>query len=304
MKDIAKMREWLRSVGADPSKLNGKGEYEGGLLLDNNQLTEVSFPEGMVIGGNLCLYNNQLTEVSFPEGMVIGGGLSLDNNQLTEVSFPEGMVIGGSLWLYNNQLTEVSFPEGMVIGGNLCLYNNQLTEVSFPEGMVIGGGLSLDNNQLTEKVAPLKRKDAPAMLCWQWRDRLYIKADGIFQEVVSHKGNVYRVKSIGSDKITYLVTDGDNRWAHGETLQEAKDDLIYKISNRDTSKYESLTLDSVLTFEEAIQCYRTITGACAAGTKGFVTSLPEVKEQYSIREIIDLTYDSYGGHKFAEFFNK
>ena len=216
MKDIAKMREWLRSVGADPSKLNGKGEYEGGLLLDNNQLTEVSFPEGMIIGG----------------------------------------------------------------------------------------GLLLDNNQLTEVAATPKHKDAPTMLCWQWRDRHYIKVDGIFQEVVSHKGNVYRVKSIGSDKITYLVTDDDNRWAHGKTLQEAKDDLIYKISNRDTSKYESLTLDSILTKAEAIQCYRTITGACAAGTKGFVASLPEVKEQYSIKEIIDLTYDSYGGRKFAKFFNK
>ena len=142
------------------------------------------------------------------------------------------------------------------------------------------------------------------MLQWKWRDRHYIKADGIFQEVVSHKGNVYRVKSIGSDKITYLATDGDGRWAHGETLQDAKDDLIYKISNRDTSKYETLTLDSVLSLAEAIQCYRTITGACAAGTKGFVTSFPEVKEQYSIKEIINLTYDSYGGRKFADFFNK
>ena len=276
------MREWLRSVGADPSKLNDRGEYEGGLWLSNNQLTEVSFPEGMVIGGSLWL----------------------DNNRLTEVSFPEGMVIGAGLLLSNNQLTEVSFPEGMVIGGVLLLSNNRLTEVSFPEGMVIGGGLSLDNNQLTEKVVPPKHKDAPAMLDWQWRDRHYIKVDGIFQEVVSHKGNVYRVKSIGSDKVTYLVTDGDGRWAHGETLKEAKEDLVYKIGDRDTSRYESLTLDSVLTFEEAIQCYRTITGACSAGTKGFVTSLPEVKEQYSIKEIIDLTYDSYGGHEFAEFFNK
>ena len=63
-------------------------------------------------------------------------------------------------------------------------------------------------------------------------------------------------------------------------------------------------MDSILSLAEAIQCYRTITGACAAGTKGFATSLPEVKEQYSIREIIDLTCDSYGGKTFAEFFNK
>ena len=216
MKNLDEMREWLRSVGADPSKLNDNGEYEG------------------------------------------------------------------SLWLYNNQLTEVSFPEGMTIGGSLSLYNNQLTK----------------------KVAPPAHKDAPTVLHWQWRDRHYIKVDGIFQEVISQRGKVYRVKSIGSDKVTYLVTDGEGRWAHGETLKEAKDDLIYKISDRDTTKYNSLTLDSVLTKAEAIQCYRAITGACVAGTKGFINSLPEVKEQYTIAEIIKLTKGSYGNESFAGFFKR
>ena len=211
---INKMREWLRSVGADPSRLNDKGEYNGSLWLDNNQLTEVSFPEGMTIGG----------------------------------------------------------------------------------------GLSLDNNQLTEKVTPPKHKDAPTMLQWRWRDRHYIKADDIFQEVISHRGNIYRVKSIGSDKVTYLITNGDGKWAHGNTLKEAREDLIYKISDRDTTKYKGLTLDSVLTKAEAIQCYRTITGACAAGTKGFINSLPKVKNKYSIAEIIELTKGCYGNETFANFF--
>lgn len=112
------------------------------------------------------------------------------------------------------------------------------------------------------------------------------------------------MKKIASDKVTYLVTDGDGRWAHGDTLKEAKEDLIYKISDRDTSKYESLKLDSVLTKAEAIQCYRTITGACAAGTKGFVTSLPLVKEEYTISEIITLTAGHYGADTFRAFFTK
>ena len=233
---------------------------------------------------------------SIPEGFnpTVGGSLNLSS--LT--SIPEGFnpTVGGSLDL--SSLT--SIPEGFnpIVGGSLNL--SSLT--SIPEGFnpIVGGSLYLMSEQR------YIGSDVPSLeaMHWQWRDRHYIKADGIFQEVVSHKGNVYRVKSIGSDKVTYLVTDGDGRWAHGETLQEAKDDLIFKISDRDTSKYETLTLDSVLTFEEAIQCYRTITGACAAGTKGFVSSLPKVKEHYSIKEIIDLTYDSYGGRKFAEFFNR
>lgn len=47
----------------------------------------------------------------------------------------------------------------------------------------------------------------------------------------------------------YLVTDGEGRYAHGETIKEARESLIYKIKNRDKSEYESLTLDSKVTFQ-------------------------------------------------------
>ena len=118
------------------------------------------------------------------------------------------------------------------------------------------------------------------------------------------KENSGRRKTIGKDKITYLVTDGNGKWSHGDTLHDAKEDLIYKISNRDKSAYESLTLDSVLTHTEAIEAYRVITGACSAGTKAFVTSLDpkQLKESYTIREIIELTKGHYGSETFAKFF--
>ena len=211
---------------------------------------------------------------------------------------------GGCLYLRGNQLTSITFPEGMTIGGYLDLEGNQLTSITFPEGMTIGGYLDLRGNQLSKPVTPPPHKDAPTALQWKWRNRHYIKADGIFQQVVSHRGNVYRVKDIGSKDVTYLVTDGNGKWSHGTTLKEAKEDLIYKISNRDTSSYKSLTLDDVLTRAEAIECYRVITGACAQGTKAFVTSLPKVKDKYTIREIITLTEGHYGNHTFAAFFKR
>ena len=280
----------------------------GDLYLGNNQLTEITFPEGMTIGGCLYLYNNQLTEITFPEGMTIGGYLSLYNNQLTEISFPEGMTIGGGLYLSNNQLTEISFPEGMTIGGGLYLSNNQLTEISFPEGMTIGGGLYLDNNQLTEKPDMSRvNRNAPEPMMWEWRGRKFIKADGIFQLLVERRGNVCHVKSIGSGKISYLVTDGNGKWAHGDTIAEAKKDLIYKIANRDKSKYEGWTKQTEVSFEEAIEAYRVITGACAAGTRGFVERvLPESekRDRYTIAEVIELTKGQYGHEAFKSFFDK
>ena len=109
---------------------------------------------------------------------------------------------------------------------------------------------------------------------------------------------------IGKEKTSYLVTDGENRWSHGETIEEARQDLIYKISSRDTSRYNEMTLDSELTFEECIACYRIITGACAAGTRDYIENrLPKPrKEKYTIREMIHLTRNEYQGKTFEEFF--
>ena len=131
----------------------------------------------------------------------------------------------------------------------------------------------------------------------------HIIADGILSKVVNHKGNVYKVINHGDKKQTYLIKDGDN-YAHGNTLKEAKESLIYKVSDRDTSKYNNLKLDSILTREEAIKCYMTITGACSSGTKYFVDSQENVKEEYSVQEIINLTKGQYNQAMFENFLNK
>lgn len=115
----------------------------------------------------------------------------------------------------------------------------------------------------------------------------YIKADGIFGKIVKQKGNVYHVNMYedGNDFITYLVTDGDGHWAHGTTFNEAKEDLFYKINKRNTDEYKELSLDSMLSFDEAIVCYRVITGACSFGTKYFITNVlgENKKDKYTIR---------------------
>ncbi|MDR2893031.1 MAG: hypothetical protein LBV80_08110 [Deltaproteobacteria bacterium] len=183
-----------------------------------------------------------------------------------------------------------------------------------PDGLQVGGGLDLRGTGITEEQRRKVKKTPDNFqqnLCAKvrsfrnpmiWRNGKAIKADGIFSELVSHKGNIYRTRQIGKERVEYLVTDGKGKWAHGATLQAARADLIYKIGNRDSSEYKNLTLDSVLTLEKAIEAYRVITGACAAGTRGFVESLSEVKKKYSIREIIEATKGRYGHEAFARFF--
>ena len=131
--------------------------------------------------------------------------------------------------------------------------------------------------------------------------RQYMEFDGIGCAVVSQKGNVYKVHNFNSDKESYVVTDGEY-FSHGGTIKQAKADLIYKISNRDTSQYKDLTLDSVVTKAEAIKMYRVITGACEAGTKHFVSGLTKTKAKYKVSELIKLTAGQYGNETFKKFF--
>ena len=197
-------------------------------------------------------------------------------------------------------------------GGSLDLRGTGIT--SLPDNLTVGGSIDLRGTGITEisKVnrtlsAEARRKIAAKqnmMVVWEWSKRTYINIDGILSVVDSHHGNVWSVHKLGSNKRTYIVTDGENHYAHGDTLEEARRDLLYKICDRDKSEYEGLTLDSELPYNEAVECYRVITGACAAGTRNFCENLlPTRKESYTIREIIALTEGQYGHETFREFFN-
>ena len=127
-----------------------------------------------------------------------------------------------------------------------------------------------------------------------------IIADRILSEIINHKGNVYKVKNYSEEEITYLVKDGDI-YSHGKTLEEARENLKYKISNRDTSMYKGYTLDTEVTLEQAIKMYRIITGACETGVKYFVEN-NELPEKMTVKELIEITQGQYGNRELVEFF--
>jgi len=130
----------------------------------------------------------------------------------------------------------------------------------------------------------------------------FIKCDGIFMEVTSHRGKVWRGHKVGSAQEIVLITDGNGKYSHGETLKEAKEDLIFKLDGRRPDDFNHLTKDTVLSMEEGIVAYRVITGACSFGVKDYLKNrLPKRKKQFSVKEIMELTANEYGGNRFAEF---
>jgi len=132
-------------------------------------------------------------------------------------------------------------------------------------------------------------------------DSEYIIVDNILSKVLKRRGNIIKVQNHSDSTESYII-EQNGYYSHGRTLEEARESLVYKLSTRDLSEFKDLTLESVLTKEEAIRTYMSITGACALGTKRFIDSR-EIKEEYSIKEIISITRGQYGNEKFKEFFN-
>jgi len=186
-------------------------------------------------------------------------------------------------------------------------------KLSAPQLTTVGGSIDVCENAKLSAIKNEENRKKAQEICskikrngFETPDGKYIIADSILSEIVSHKANVWKVKHITKNEIEFLITDGNGNYAHGTTLQEAKDDLLYKVTDRRKEDYENHTLASVLTHEEAIKCYRTITGACSAGTRAFVESVlnENRKEKYTIKEMCELTTGQYGNETFTNFFKK
>lgn len=130
----------------------------------------------------------------------------------------------------------------------------------------------------------------------------FLFADGILAKILEKKRNVYKIQIVGQAKISFCI-EVDGQFSHGDTIKQAKEDLKYKITNRDKSQYESWTLDKKITLKQAIEMYRVVTGACEMGTKHFVENVLTVKKKYyTIKEVIELTDGQYNNELLKEFF--
>ena len=198
-------------------------------------------------------------------------------------------------------ISEQQFYGKEPIIGNL--YLDSLTTI--PEGFnpTVGGDLYLDSlTTIPEGFNKESFRKKLNLLEWKKGEQTYLLVDGIMGELISSRNQVMLCKKIGKSEQFYVVTDGNGKYAHGKTIKEAKDDLLYKISNRDKSEYKNLNINDKMPFEKAIEMYRVITGACGLGVKDFVESTGIKKQPYSPIEIAKLTKGRYGNGSFCDFF--
>lgn len=179
-------------------------------------------------------------------------------------------------------------------GGNLDLKGAQ--NITFPEGLTVGGDLYLRGAQTTKEIHYKKLKDG------DYEPGKYLFADGILTHV--KRCRIWGAYSlyIGKIKGRNVVSDGTH-YAHCGKLRDGIADLLFKTTAaRGAEQYRGYALDQAVSYEEAVTMYRIITGACRQGTQRFVDGLSEVKEAYTVREMLEMTAGQYGAARFQAFF--
>jgi hypothetical protein len=175
----------------------------------------------------------------------------------------------------------------------------------------VGGWLDCSGADTKCSFPKLKKREcgdalARARVSRAFRRKGFLFADGILSEIVSTRdlrggAKVHRIHIVGKTKITYCI-ETDGAFSHGDTIKEARESLLYKVSQRDKSAYQGWALNRRITGKEAIASYRVITGACEAGVRAFVQGQGGLKSRYTVQEVIDLTRGQYGNKEYEEFF--
>lgn len=260
----------------------------------NNRLTSLKGAPKYVCIQFDCSYNRLRSLRWAPEGPV--KHFNCRDNRLTSLRGAP-RVVTGTFYCCNNRLATLTGAP-VVVGEFFTCNNNKLlafyhTFESSIQNFSCRGNTALHHlpdNFEAQRISG----DA-----YSWRGSTWSFFDGVQKEVATIRKSgsitVYKMKDG-----TYAVHDGE-AYSHGETLKEAKADLIYKRTSRNLSAYESLTMNSKLPLAECIKMYRSITGACSLGTKEFC-SRRKLKKAYTVREVIELTDGAYGNDILRSFF--
>ena len=135
--------------------------------------------------------------------------------------------------------------------------------------------------------------------------RIY-KIDGVPTVITSARGGVATGFIVQSDLTLtpcYIVKE-NNRFAHGENLHEAYNDLMEKLYD-DSSEEERLEkfrehfpdFSRKYPAEDLFVWHHVLTGSCRAGCEAFCRDrgIDIKNNEYTVYEFIEITKDAYGG---------
>lgn len=266
-------------------------ENQGNLSLSCSDCTEL--PDALVVENWLELRCTRITKL--PDNLIVGGGIDLSKSLITEL--PDNLAVGRGLDLSDTQITKL--PENLTVGTWLNLSGTRITElpdtltIGGPPNFIIGGPIRGFHGD-TSHVKYLKNGD--------YVPGRYLYADYFLTHVACKKRvqnyDYYAGRIPGHD----VIYDG-TYYEHCSCIRDGIRELAYRYAeSRGTDQYCNIGLDTQLPADEMVTMYRVITGACLQETELFLSSHGQMKDAYTVREVIKLTHGEYGNEKFADFF--
>ena len=254
---------------------------------------DISADGRISVGDSLDLQGTQIS--ALPDNLTVGGSLYLRGTQIS--ALPDNLTVGGYLYLQGTRIS--ALPDNLTVGGSLDLRGTQIS--ALPDNLTVGGYLDLQGTQIKQPQS-IKRPSVDfsiklkASLETKFNLKGWSIADGILSRLISTKGAINKIRIVGKKNDSYLIKDKDGNSAHGDTIAEARQDLIYKV----VAKFDG-ALPKKATGKEWVGIYRAVTGACAAGVRGFVESKSiDLDANFTAKEIAQMVQGSFGAEQFAE----
>ena len=289
--------------------MNTKKIHVGNLIAEAGEIYDYEKVTGYLEAKNAD--HNAFTKI-----MSVGGDADF---QGWTGSAPKLMSVGGSAYF---QGWTGSAPKLMSVGGSAYFRKwtgsaPKLTSIgryadfrgwtgSAPKLMSVGG--YADFRGWTGSAPKIKTNDSNAVaICSDALSKSflasgYIFADGILAQIISRRGSVYKVVICGERESSFVIANGDGNYSHGATIKEARDSLIYKLQSRDLTEFEGWTLKTCVSLADAVKAYRSITGACEAGVRGFCERHGKMPAKLTVSKIVEMTKGKYGNEQFEKFF--
>jgi hypothetical protein len=300
------LTEFVETYNLRPEYVDIKNNVYTNDIKISNQSTPIDIPSGLIIAGNLILVgcdgsinipNDLVVEgtmnvidcdglMDIPVDVVIGRGVRISRcNNFTNI--PNGFVCGGSLSIYwcKNFTT---IPPELTVQRSLFVYECPNVK-NIPQSVVLGG--SLYRQPTTPILQPTDQYQALDSNILEWRNGTYLKTDDRVMRVDRVRSKYWNVTIIiGWVGIVdgFLVTDGDGNYAVSRKLKDARGDIKYKRKNKNKNVYKRIKKTDVLTFDQAIRVYMSITDAQPWCVKRYISEYNIEEKSYTLQEVIDI----------------
>ncbi|RDY58471.1 leucine-rich repeat domain-containing protein [Flagellimonas nanhaiensis] len=281
----------------------------GDWAFDGNQLTSIEIPNSVTHIGDWAFDGNQLTSIEIPNSVTHIGDWAFDGNQLTSIEIPNSVTHIGDWAFEGNQLTSIEIPNSVTHIGSGAFDGNQLTSIEIPNSVTHIGSGAFRGNQLTSIEIP---NSVTHIGDWAFDGNVRIiqgnksirMIDGI-ATVMRKKRKVsdmtiYEGKFFNRDKKCFVASKGEY-WAHGHTIREAIDDVVFKFMQEDSNIEEvvsNIKKSQIMTVNQ----FRLLTGACRAGCQNFLEQRKMKKTSFPLNEALDILNGQYGWSRIQEFF--